>query len=143
MTDDETMDAGTARAALLQADEATSRTTRLARWWVLYQAVFGVAFGALTVLLGAAEGPGDIVAPMVAFGVLVVAMAWLAVRRPVQGGFSRRVFRNGWVGTGVTYGVSLWVGMYYEWPLWGWALAAVVVAAPLLVSAALTARALR
>ena len=131
-----------ARASLRQVDEVSVRTARQARWWVLFMAVFALGFGALTLLVGTAEGPRDLIAPMVAFGALTVGMTGIALSRPVQGGFSYGVFLTGWLGTSVLYGIALGAGIALGLPLWGWVVAAVVVAAPLAVSAWLTHRSL-
>lgn len=137
------LDPAAARAMLSDADGATGRTARQARWWVLYMAVFAVGFGALTLLVGTAEGPRGLVAPMVAFGVMTVGMVAFARSRPVQGGVRLGVFLGGWTGTSLLYGVSLWAGLVLGWPLWGWVVASVAVAAPLAAAAWLTARSLR
>ncbi len=137
------LDPAAARALLGDADGMSARATRAARWWVGYMTAFALGFGALTLFVGSADGPGELVAPMVAFGVLVVVMVVFARTRPVQGGVSRRVFLGGWIGTSLLYSAAVWVGLLTGWPLSAWVLAALLVAAPLGLAAWRTHRTLR
>ncbi|TQN44051.1 hypothetical protein FHU33_3531 [Blastococcus colisei] len=104
---------------------------------------FAVAIGALTLLIGSAARPHDIVAPISGIVTLAIATVACAYSRPVRGGFSRRVYRAGWIGTGLLYAAALVAGILLGWPLWGWVIASIVVAIPLAVAAWTIYRSLR
>lgn len=139
--------ASEAGAALRRSDELAARTRRAGRWHARYMAVFGVGFGLLTLALGLgpagdSTGPWWVLGLVVAWAAFVVVMVVWAVRRPVQGSLDHRVAVPGWVGTGLLYGATLFYGLGRGLPPWGWALASVAVALPLLVTAARVRRSL-
>lgn len=140
MTNDE-IDATTAAAALRDSSSLAQRATREGRWYARYMTVFGLGFAGMTLLLGLGpDRPWWPVATTGAWAVLVFAMVAWATRRPVQPSIRARRYVAGWVGTGLAYGAALFAGLGRELPVWAWLAAAVVVALPLLISAALLRR---
>ena len=130
------VDATAAAAALRDSSALTEQTMRDARWYARYMTLFGIGFAVITVLLGL--GPDQAwwpVVVLVGWGVLVGFMVTWAVRRPVQPSVRARRYVPGWVATGVASGVALFAGLSFEWPVWAWLAAAIVVATPLLISA--------
>jgi len=126
-----------ARDALSSAASSADRVRAQARWMSTYLAVFGLGFAVLTLLLGLVE-PLLLRMSLISLGwpLLIGGMVIWAGRRPasLRGTFGRVV--KYWIGTGVLYGIVLFVGTTW---LMGeesfWIPAAAVVAAPLLIGA--------
>jgi len=124
-----------AAAELARADTAAGRVHARSRWIATFLAVFGVGFGALTLLLGLVQ---PFALRMTIFAVcwpiLIIGMVIWSRRQPAAPR-GRLVGVWGWVGTGVLYGVALFVGTP---ALIGraeyWVPAAVVVALPLCIA---------
>lgn len=140
MSDDMTMDATTAGAALREADELGTRTRRAGRWYARYMLVFGGGFGLMTLLLGLGPdaGPRALWWALGLTGVwavfVAVMVAW-AFRRPVQGELKGSTYVPGWVGTSLLYALALGVGLNLDLTAWAWVVAALVVPLPLALSA--------
>jgi predicted lipid-binding transport protein (Tim44 family) len=124
-----------AQADLARADASARRIGTRARWMSVYLAVFGVGFGALTLVLGLAGSPSmTIVMPL--WGVLIAVMVvWSQRQLASRRGTGRRVAVY-WVGTGALYGIALFVGdAHFPGRPAFWIPAALIVAAPLLAGA--------
>lgn len=135
MTDD-TIDASTAANTLRDSAGLAARTRRQGRWYARYMTVFALGFAAMTLLLGLGpQRPWWVAVMLGVWTVVVVVMLAWAARRPVRPVVGPRRYLFGWVGTGVFYGVALFVGLGRGLPFWVWLLAAVVVALPLLLAA--------
>ncbi len=117
---------------LARADAAAGRVRRKSRWIATYLAVFGVGFGAVTLLLGLVEPLALRMTIFFVCGpVLVVGMVVWSRRQPA----APRGRLWGWLGTGILYGVALFVGTPgLEGRVEYWLPAAVVVALPLCVA---------
>lgn len=124
-----------AAAELARADTAAGRVRAGSRWIATYLVVFGVGFGAVTLLLGLVQ---PLALRMTIFAVcwpiLIVGMVIWSRRQPAAPR-GRLVGVWGWIGTGVLYGVALFVGTptligRVEY----WVPAAIVVALPLCVA---------
>ncbi|MDQ1654073.1 MAG: hypothetical protein QOI35_3273 [Cryptosporangiaceae bacterium] len=124
-----------AQADLARADESARRIGTRARWMSVYLAVFGVGFGALTLVLGLA-GSASMTVVMPLWGVLIAVMVvWSQRQLATRRGTGRRI-AGYWIGTSVLYGVALFAGLsrFQGRPAF-WIPAALVVAAPLLAGA--------
>lgn len=133
VTDDLTREQ--AAAEVVRAGLAASQVHSRARWMGVYFAVFGVFFGAATLLLGLVQ---PLALRMVIFSVclpvLLAAMVWWSLR---QGAVPRGRLRGlwAWISTGVLYAVALVVGLSrWEGQAWFWVPAAIIVALPLCVA---------
>ncbi len=126
-----------AAAELARAGVAAGRVRRGARWASTYLTMFGIAFGAVTLLLGLVEPVAlRITIFAVCWPIIVIAAVVWAHRQPAAPrGFGRTWGAWGWVGTGVLYGVALVVGTpAFEGRPAFWVPAAVIVALPLCVA---------
>lgn len=126
-----------AAADLAHAEQAAGRIRLESGWMARYLAVFAAGFGTLTLILGLVE---PFWLRMTISGVLWVALVtgmvvWASRRRAAPSGGMRRTVW-GWIGTGVSYAVALFVGTPAQLGnVAYWVPAAVVVALPLAVVA--------
>ena len=122
-------------AELARADVAAGRVRGHARWMATYFTVFGLGFGAVTVILGLVQ---PLALRMTIFAtcwpVLVIGMVvWARGQRAAPRGRFRGVWA--WVATSILYGVALFTGMSaFEGRVSYWVPAAVIVAVPLCVA---------
>ncbi len=130
MTDDLTREQ--AIADLARAGRAAGRVRYRARWMATYFTVFGVGFGAVTLILG-------LIQPL-ALRMTIFAACWPALMIGMvlwsrgQRAAPRGRFRGlwAWVATGLLYGAALLAGMpALEGRVAYWVPAAVIVALPL------------
>ncbi len=126
-----------ARSQLGRAGSAGAQLAARGRWFRAYLLAFGLGSLALVVLLGLGDR-GVMVAAMVGWGVLVAVMAVWASRQRVQLAGAGRRLTAAFAVWGVLYGLTLVIGLSLApgAPAF-WVPAALVVAAPLLVAAAL------
>ena len=127
-----------AAADLVRARQSAEQVRARAQWSARYLGVFAAGFAAITLILGLMHPFWLRMSVWGAvWGVLVVGMVAWARSQPAHPEGSRR-WRSAWAwaGTGVLYGVTLWVGdpaqlgrMTY------WVPAAVLVALPLAAAA--------
>ena len=126
-----------ARSAIRSAESAAARTRRSARRMAYYTGVFGVAFAAVTLLLGltnlSINAPA--VLPTMWFSLTAVMLIWAYRQRAVPASLGRRVVPY-WIASGLLYGVALVVGLsrFKGEPAY-WIPAAIIVGAPMVVGA--------
>lgn len=131
------IDRAQATADLARGEKAASRIRNESRWFARYLAVFAAGFGVLTLVLGLVD---PLWLRLTVSGVLwiplVIGMVVWAVRqRASPDGAGRRAL-PGWIGTGVLYGVALFVGTPAQLGNAAyWLPAAVVVVLPLGIAA--------
>jgi peptidoglycan/LPS O-acetylase OafA/YrhL len=119
-------------SGLARADVAAGRVGRHARWMATYFTVFGLGFGAVTLILGLMQ---PLALRMTIFAtcwpVLMIGMLlWARGQRAAPRGRFRGM--RAWIATGILYGVVLVVGMpAFEGRVGYWVPAAVVIALPL------------
>ena len=122
-------------AELARADVAAGRVRGHAQWMATYFTVFGLGFGAVTLILGLVQ---PLALRMTIFAtcwpVLMIGMIlWARGQRAVPRGRLRGVWA--WIATGILYGVALVVGMsVLEGRMAYWVPAAIIVALPLCVA---------
>lgn len=133
---------GAARAALDAAASAQAGVRAHARWMPVYMITFGVGFGAAAIVLGMVESfPWRMGLFAGLWIVFVVAMVRWAASRPASARTVTRRIAISWIGSGVLYGVALFVGTgTYQGDLTFWAPAAVVIALPLVIGGLLERR---
>lgn len=142
MTDEMTPEA--ARAALHQTSTNSAAVRGRAGWMPLYLGAFGVGFGALALALGLVGGSPVMIGFFAGWGVFCAVMVVWASRRAAH--LPGTMARTGrwWGLTAAAYGIALATGIPDQVRnLAFWVPAAVVVAAPMLVGAALEARVAR
>jgi len=124
-----------AAAELARADTAAGRVRAGSRWIATYLVLFGVGFGALTLLIGLVQPPAlRITIFAVCWPVLIVGTVIWSRRQPAAPR-GRTVSIWGWIGTGGLYGLALFVGTPgFVGRAEYWVPAALLVALPLCVA---------
>ena len=138
MSHDDTSDSLSPDAALAALDSAATAHESVrakAGWMGRYMITFGIGFGAAAVLLGMVEHfwwrMGLFLAIWLVF---VLAMVRWAASRPASLNVSMRRTAPAWIGTGVLYGIALFVGTgRFQGEIMFWAPAAVLIAVPLVI----------
>jgi len=131
-----------ARAALDSAAAAEAGVRARARWMPVYMITFGVGFGAAALVLGLIESFAWRMSLFAGLWIVfVLAMVRWAASRPASARVVTRRIAVSWVGTGVLYGVALFVGTgRFQGELAFWVPAAVVIALPLVIGGLLERR---